>query len=69
MAKTTITGPNGEKTTIRRSGGCGSAFVWALAIFLVLGAIVSAPVLLPVTIFVVLAFAALAAYIKSKENK
>jgi hypothetical protein len=43
--KTTITHPDGTKTTIAQTGGCGSSCTWVFAILLVLGSCLEAPVL------------------------
>ena len=64
MSKTTITDPQGGKTTIQSSGCGGNGCMWVFAIALVIGSCMSAPVLIIPTV----AIAGLFVYLKGKQQ-
>jgi hypothetical protein len=55
MTKTTITHPDGSRTVIDSSRGCGSGCIWVFAICLLVGACSQLPILIPVTVVVLAA--------------
>jgi hypothetical protein len=55
VGKTTITHPDGSKTVVQSSGGCGSGCTWVFAICLLVSACAAMPILIPITVAVLAA--------------
>ena len=68
MGKTVITHPDGSKTVIQSSSGCGSGCTWVFAVCLLVSACAALPILIPFTV-VVLAAMIYAAWSQKNAHK